>query len=139
MPTREQPPAGLAACVDAEDYFQLLGVDYEERALAAGRLHILRLFGRELTAAGLEAGLNAAGEVPAEELPRYRAALERAYATLLDGGPLQHRVFKVLADRAPGQFVPDTEIEISGPTPELDTAVDASPESHQDPDGGESR
>ena len=44
------------------------------------------------------------------DLVACRAALERAYQALLEAGPLKHRVFKVLADRAPGQFVADTDV-----------------------------
>lgn len=110
MPTSDPvigPAGGLAACRDAEDYFELLGVRYDERVLGPARLHVMRLFGRELDALGLATATPAAGDEP-----RYRAALERAYATLLDGGPLRHRVFKVLADRAPGQFVPDADVVV---------------------------
>jgi nitrogenase-stabilizing/protective protein len=92
---------GLAACRDAEDWFRELDVAYDPRVLDVGRLHVMKLFGREL--AQLDASPGLAG---------YRAALERAYRTLLAGGPLQHRVFKVLQDRAPGQFVPLSEVRV---------------------------
>jgi nitrogenase-stabilizing/protective protein len=106
---RENFPPVLAECRDAEDYFRVLGVEYDERVLAVGRLHILKLFGCEL------AGFNPTGEDV--DLVACRAALERAYAALLEAGPLQHRVFKVLADRAPGQFVPDADLLIEDAVP----------------------
>jgi nitrogenase-stabilizing/protective protein len=113
--------ASLAGCRDAEDYFRVLGVDYDERVLGPARLHVMRLFGRELAQLGLPTTDPAAEQD--DDLPRYRGALERAYAALLDGGPLRHRVFKVLADRAPGQFVPDADVVVET----------------LDPDGGEPR
>jgi nitrogenase-stabilizing/protective protein len=104
VPTRESGPAVLAECRDAEDYFRLLGVEYDEQVLAVGRLHILKLFGAELAVDGADAA--------AADLARCRAALERAYAALVSDGPLGHRVFKVLRDRAPGQFVPDGDLVV---------------------------
>jgi nitrogenase-stabilizing/protective protein len=93
------PAAGLswyAGCRDAEDWFAALDVPYDPQVLAVGRLHVLRLFGRELRT--VDAGAPGA----------LRAALERSYQALVDAGPLDHRVFKVLRDRAPRQFVPVT-------------------------------
>lgn len=123
MPTRETAHPGLAACRDAEDYFRLLGVDYDERVLAAGRLHVLELFGRELAAieADLAAGGGATGpddDPEAAGLPRYRAALERAYTAVRTEGPLHHRVFKVLRDRRPGQFVPVETVAVDSLGPD---------------------
>jgi nitrogenase-stabilizing/protective protein len=95
-------PEAVAGCRDAEDYFRVLGVEYDERVLAVGRLHILKLFGREL------AGFTPSGEE--RDLVACRAALERAYQALLQAGPLHHRVFRVLAERAPGQFVAEADV-----------------------------
>jgi nitrogenase-stabilizing/protective protein len=117
VPICESAPEALAECQDAEDYFRLLGVEYDERVLAVGRLHVLQLFGRELAALGpARPDINTCLDGEAE-LPRYRAALERAYAAFRDGGALQHRVFKVLRDRTPGQFVPDSALELDGGGP----------------------
>ncbi len=94
-------PAALAGCRDAEDYFRVLGVGYDERVLAVARLHVLRLFGAELAA-------RPAPSPP--DLHDCRAALERAYRALHRDGPLQLRLFKVLQDRAPGQFIPEGDL-----------------------------
>lgn len=105
MPTTDPV---LTACRDAEDYFRALDVAYDASVLAVGRLHVLRLFGQELElidAAGLQ--LDAVAQ---QDL--YRAALQRAYQAIVAAGPLEHRVFKVLRDRAPGQFVPLAEVAI---------------------------
>lgn len=104
-------PAALADCRDTEDYFRLLGVEYDERALATGRLHVLELFRRELAVLGpvpVQIGEDVVDTDPA--LLRCRGALERAYTAFLDGGALRHRVFKVLRDRAPVQFLPDADL-----------------------------
>ena len=93
------PPA-LAACRDAEDWFAALRVAYDPRVLDVGRLHVLRLFGRELEA------------VDRSDAAAVRGALERAYRALVEAGPLEHRLFKVLADRAPGQFVPLEQVTV---------------------------
>lgn len=102
-------PEALAECRDAEDYFRMLGVEYDERVLAVGRLHILKLFGQELS------GFVASGE--SRDLVACRAALERAYRALTEAGPLQHRLFKVLAEHVPGQFVPDTDVRFEDALP----------------------
>jgi len=95
------PPA-LAGCRDAEDWFAALRVAYDPRVLAVGRLHVRRLFGRELEA------------IDRSDPVAVRNALERAYRALVEAGPLEHRLFKVLADRAPGQFVPVEQVLIEG-------------------------
>lgn len=102
-------PAALADCRDAEDYFRVLGVEYDERVLNTGRLHIMALFGREL------AGIAPSGDD--HDLVACRSALERAYAALVEAGPLQHRVFKVLRDRAPGQFVAVDDVAVEDAVP----------------------
>jgi nitrogenase-stabilizing/protective protein len=94
--------AQLAQCRDAEDYFAALGVEFDPRVLDVGRLHVMRLFGRELE------------EIGGADPEQLRAALTRSYQALVTGGPLDHRVFKVLSDRAPGQFVPLAEVGIEG-------------------------
>jgi nitrogenase-stabilizing/protective protein len=105
VPTTDPLPR---TCRDAEDYFRALDVDYDPRVLAVGRLHVLRLFGQELER------IDAASPQPdpAARQRLYRAALEQAYQAIVTAGPLEHRVFKVLRDRAPGQFVPLAEVAI---------------------------
>jgi nitrogenase-stabilizing/protective protein len=102
-------PADLAACHDAEDWFRALDVGYDPTVLDVGRLHVLRLFGRELQQLGESADLPTDD---AQLRTAHRAALERAYRALVTAGPLEHRVFKVLRDRAPGQFVPLDDVRL---------------------------
>lgn len=76
----------------AEEFFALLGVDYDPKLLNVARLHILRRMGQYL--AGEEfAGV--ADDVVAE---RCRSVLERAYADFVASSPIDQRVFKVLKD-----------------------------------------
>ena len=76
----------------AEDFFALLGVDYDPKHLNVVRLHILRRMGQYLVSEDF-AGL--ADEVVTE---RCKAVLEQAYADFLASSPLDQRVFKVLKD-----------------------------------------
>ncbi|HEY6795278.1 MAG TPA: nitrogenase-stabilizing/protective protein NifW [Kineosporiaceae bacterium] len=94
----------LAACRDAEDWFRELDVPFDPQVLNVGRLHVMRLFGRELEA------LTGDGADAGALRERTRAALRRAYGALVTASPLEHRVFKVLQDRAPGQFVPLSQV-----------------------------
>nr|Q9Z5Y0.1 RecName: Full=Nitrogenase-stabilizing/protective protein NifW [Frankia sp. EuIK1]AAD17267.1 NifW [Frankia sp. EuIK1] len=101
-------------CSTAEQYFELLDVDYDPRVVAVNRLHILRYFAEEI--AGLHEGADA--EVSPEVLLRdYRAALIRAYEAFTTATGLDHRLFKVLKDRAPepAGFVATTDITVERP------------------------
>ncbi|MCK9893238.1 nitrogenase-stabilizing/protective protein NifW [Frankia sp. AgB32] len=102
-------------CTTAEQYLDLLGVAYDPRVVAVNRLHILRLFGDEL------GRLHDAGDGeqadPAELLRVYHDGLERCYQAFLNATALDHRVFKVLKDRAPeaAGFVPSSDITVQRP------------------------
>ena len=76
----------------AEDFFALLGVDYDPKHVNVVRLHILRRMGQYLVS---EDFTGLADEVVAE---RCKAVLEQAYADFLASSPLDQRVFKVLKD-----------------------------------------
>jgi len=76
----------------AEDFFALLGVDYDPKHLNVVRLHILRRMGQYLVS---EDFTGLPDEVVAE---RCKAVLEQAYADFLASSPLDQRVFKVLKD-----------------------------------------
>jgi nitrogenase-stabilizing/protective protein len=76
----------------AEDFFALLGVDYDPKHVNVVRLHILRRMGQYLAS---EDFTGLPDEVVAE---RCKAVLERAYADFLASSPLDQRVFKVLKD-----------------------------------------
>jgi nitrogenase-stabilizing/protective protein len=89
-------PAGvleqLNRASSAEDFFEMLGVDYDPKHVNVVRLHILRRMGQYLVSEDF-AGLP--DEVVAE---RCKAVLEQAYADFLASSPLDQRVFKVLKD-----------------------------------------
>lgn len=93
-----------AAC--AEDFFKLLGVDYDPKVVNVARLHILKRMGQYL------AGENLDGLPSEEAAGRCKAVLERAYADFVASSPLDQRVFKVLKDAVapkappPRSFVP---------------------------------
>ncbi|WP_018637082.1 nitrogenase-stabilizing/protective protein NifW [Parafrankia elaeagni] len=111
MTTSASQLAEFRRCSTAEQYFELLDVDYDPRVVAVNRLHILRYFADEI--ATLHG--DAAGSPEPEELLRdYRAALIRAYDAFTTATALDHRLFKVLKDRAPEPtaFVPMSAITI---------------------------
>jgi len=78
----------------AEDFFALLGVDYDPKVVSVVRLHILRRMGQYLVGAKEEfAGLS-----EEDIAARCKSFLEQAYADFLEKSPLDERVFKVLKD-----------------------------------------
>jgi nitrogenase-stabilizing/protective protein len=89
-------PAGILEQLNrassAEDFFALLGVDYDPKHVNVVRLHILRRMGQYLVS---EDFTGLPDEVVAE---RCKAVLEQAYADFLASSPLDQRVFKVLKD-----------------------------------------
>jgi nitrogenase-stabilizing/protective protein len=76
----------------AEDFFALLGVDYDPKHVNVVRLHILRRMGQYLVSEEF------AGMSDADVTQRCKAVLEQAYADFLASSPLDQRVFKVLKD-----------------------------------------
>ena len=91
-----------ASC--AEDFFALLGVDYDPRHVNVVRLHILRRMGQYLVSEDFT------GQPDAVVAARCKAVLEQAYADFVTSSPLDQRVFKVLKDAVappkPRNFVP---------------------------------
>jgi nitrogenase-stabilizing/protective protein len=78
----------------AEDFFTLLGVEYDAKVVSVVRLHILRRMGQYLVGAKEEfQGLS-----EADITARCKTFLEQAYADFLEKSPLDERVFKVLKD-----------------------------------------
>jgi nitrogenase-stabilizing/protective protein len=78
----------------AEDFFALLGVDYDPKVVSVVRLHILRRMGQHLVGAKDEfVGLS-----DEEITARCKTFLEQAYADFLEKSPLDERLFKVLKD-----------------------------------------
>ncbi len=76
----------------AEEFFTMLGVDYDPKVVNVTRLHILRRMGQYLAGEDFS---GVADEVVAE---RCKAVLERAYADFVASSPIDQRVFKVLKD-----------------------------------------
>lgn len=92
--------AQLNGCRDAEDYFRLLGVDFDPAVLAVNRLHILRAFGQEL------ARLTDTDGSPTEDPDTaVREALRRSYAAFTSATALDHRLFRVLREHAPRDVI----------------------------------
>ncbi|QWG24869.1 nitrogenase stabilizing/protective protein NifW [Bradyrhizobium sediminis] len=93
----------------AEDFFTLLGVDYDPKHVNVVRLHILRRMGQYLVS---EDFTGQPDEVVAQ---RCKAVLEQAYADFVTSSPLDQRVFKVLKDAVappkPPVFVPLTTLK----------------------------
>ena len=97
--------ARLNNASSAEDFFALLGVDYDPKHVNVVRLHILRRMGQYLVSEDF------AVMPEAEVTERCRAVLAQAYADFIASSPLDQRVFKVLKDAvapppAPKNFVP---------------------------------
>ncbi len=103
------PGAGILARLQqasaAEEFFELLGVDYDPKVVNVARLHILRRMGQYLAA---EKFAGVAENMAAE---RCKAVLAQAYADFVGSKPIDQRVFKVLKDavaqkKRPAAFVP---------------------------------
>jgi nitrogenase-stabilizing/protective protein len=94
----------LNTASSAEDFFAMLGVDYDPKHLNVVRLHILRRMGQYLVSEDF------AGQPDAVIAERCKAVLEQAYADFVTSSPLEQRVFKVLKDAVappkPPVFVP---------------------------------
>jgi len=84
--------AQLNEASSAEDFFALLGVDYDPKHLSVVRLHILRRMGQYLVSEDFT------GRPDAIVTERCKAVLEQAYADFVTSSPLDQRVFKVLKD-----------------------------------------
>ena len=76
----------------AEDFFALLGVEYDSKIVNVTRLHILRRMGQYLVSEDF------AGLSDAAIHERCKAVLQQAYADFVTSSPLDQRVFKVLKD-----------------------------------------
>ncbi len=84
----------------AEDFFALLGVEYDVKVVTVARLHILRRMAQYLASEDFEG-------VPEDVVTaRCKATLERAYADFVASTPIDQRVFKVLKDAVQPQRKP---------------------------------
>lgn len=91
-----QPPDNVLDALNrassAEDFFVLLGVNYDPKVVNVARLHILRRMAQYLASEDFDGVANAA------IAERCKSVLERAYADFVNSSPLDQRVFKVLKD-----------------------------------------
>ncbi|GGI33641.1 nitrogenase stabilizing/protective protein NifW (plasmid) [Bradyrhizobium sp. CCBAU 53351] len=87
--------ARLSKAASAEEFFALLGVDYDPKVVNVARLHILRRMGEYLAKESLS---DLADDSVAK---RCKLVLERAYSDFVTSPPIEQRVFKVLKDAAP--------------------------------------
>lgn len=89
---RPQILGKLDKASSAEDFFQLLGVDYDVKVVNVARLHILRRMGQYLVSEDF-------GGMSEEAVTeRCRDVLAQAYADFVASSPIEQRVFKVLKD-----------------------------------------
>jgi nitrogenase-stabilizing/protective protein len=84
----------------AEDFFALLGVEYDVKVVTVARLHILRRMAQYLATEDFDG-------VPEDVvIERCKTTLERAYADFVASTPIDQRVFKVLKDAVQPQKKP---------------------------------
>ncbi|WP_271498320.1 nitrogenase stabilizing/protective protein NifW [Bradyrhizobium sp. CCBAU 11357] len=100
----------LGKASSAEEFFSLLGVEYDPKIVNVARLHILKRMGQYL------ADEQFTGAPEAEIRARCKAILEQAYADFVRSSPIDQRVFKVLKDavadtKKAAAFVPLSELE----------------------------
>jgi nitrogenase-stabilizing/protective protein len=92
--------------VNAEDYLQFFGIEYDRDFVNINRLHILKQFSlliREVDAAFPDVS-------EAEKLEKYSLALEEAYQVFLTSSPLETKLFKVFQSK-PKNFISIDELE----------------------------
>jgi len=82
----------LKKASSAEEFFALLGVDYEPQVVNVARLHILRRMGQYLF------GEDLCELDDATVTERCKAFLEQAYQDFLKSTPIDERLFKVHKD-----------------------------------------
>ncbi|MGO9135732.1 MAG: nitrogenase stabilizing/protective protein NifW [Methylovirgula sp.] len=78
----------------AEEFFDLLGVPYEQTKVNVVRMHIMKRMGQYLASEDFE------GASEEEVKERCQATLAKAYEDFQKSDPLQERVFKVLKEAA---------------------------------------
>ena len=125
-PGAAQRLVAFLACRTAEEYFAALGVDYQPRVLAVNRLHILRYFAGEV--ARIDRELPGLAD-PGRRLAAYRTALYLSHQAFVGSSALDHRLFKVLRDRAPRppEFLPLDQVTVDPPPPTSPSSTTTSP------------
>lgn len=76
----------------AEEFLDLLEVEYDERVVNVNRLHILKRFNQYMARHAF------AGTSEAELRSEYRALLQRAYQDFVASDAVTEKVFKVFQD-----------------------------------------
>ncbi|MCP1854672.1 MULTISPECIES: nitrogenase stabilizing/protective protein NifW [unclassified Bradyrhizobium] len=97
----------LSNASSAEEFFSLLGVDYDPKIVNVARLHILKRMGQYFA----EEQFSGATEL--EIRARCKAMLEQAYADFVASRPIDQRVFKVLKDAVAGPGKPTAFVPLS--------------------------
>jgi nitrogenase-stabilizing/protective protein len=103
-----QQLGGLSA---AEEFFALLGVDYDQTVIDVNRLHILKRFNQYLKAS---ASLTSLDDAALRDT--CRELLARAYQDFVRSTPQQEKVFKVFQDAAGQRQVSLDSLRQSLPT-----------------------
>jgi nitrogenase-stabilizing/protective protein len=91
----------------AEDFFTLLGVEYDVKVVNVARLHILRRMGQYLVSEDFSGFTN---EAVAERCKKF---LEQAYDDFVQSTPINERLFKVHKDAAQPPKAP-TFVQLGG-------------------------
>ncbi|MGY4182813.1 nitrogenase-stabilizing/protective protein [Bradyrhizobium sp. USDA 4518] len=97
----------LSNASSAEEFFSLLGVDYDPKIVNVARLHILKRMGQYF------AKEQFSGATEPEIRARCKAMLEQAYADFVASRPIDQRVFKVLKDAVAGPGKPTAFVPLS--------------------------
>ena len=104
----------LKSLHSAEEFFELLQVEYQPEVLQVLRLHILRRMGQYLVSAEFE------GKSDEEIFSAAQSMLAQAYEDFIKSNPMAERVFKVLKEHDPSRppepgpkpaFVPLTSLK----------------------------
>lgn len=86
--------------IDAEEYFEFFGLDYDPQVVNVNRLHILQLFSNRLQ----EIAPTPQTATESERLNQYRLALQQAYEVFVDSNAREQKLFKVFNEQ-PKNFV----------------------------------
>lgn len=87
----------LKSLHSAEEFFELLQVEYQPEVLQVLRLHILRRMGQYLVSAEFD------GMSEEEIYSSAQTMLSQAYADFIKSNPMAERVFKVLKEHDPNR------------------------------------
>jgi len=86
----------LQSLSSAEEFFETLGVPYDERVVHVARLHILRRMGQYLRGSQVDGALEGADDATLQALCAEH--LRQAYDDFVASSPIAERIFKVHKD-----------------------------------------